>query len=281
MRKVIWLTVMLLCLMAGIGNRLACATWDELAASATGGGVSNDAGNSGRPSLALDSSGRPHIAWWNYSGGGNWEIYYRYWNPFGGTTTTTTTTSTTTTSTTTTTETTTTTTTTTTSTSSSTTTTTTEPTTTTTETTTTTSSTTTTTTIPPNNPPDCSGAYPSLSEVWPSNHKMVSVNILGVTDPDGDPVTITITGITQDEPTREKKKDKHCPDGAGVGTNTAQVRAEREGDGNGRVYEISFKASDGKGGECTGSVTVCVPHDQRPGHVCVDDGQVYDSTVCP
>ncbi|HLG29265.1 MAG TPA: hypothetical protein VI387_03565, partial [Candidatus Brocadiales bacterium] len=132
-----------------------------------------------------------------------------------------------------------------------------------------------------NNPPDCSGAYPSLLEIWPPDHKMVSVNILGVTDPDGDPVTITITGITQDEPLNGLGDGDTCPDGAGVGSSTAQVRAERSGHGNGRVYEISFKASDGKGGECTGSVTVCVPHDKRPGHVCVDDGQVYDSTVYP
>ncbi|MCZ6635164.1 MAG: hypothetical protein O7G87_17330 [bacterium] len=40
----------------------------------------------------------------------------------------------------------------------------------------------------------------------------------------------------------------------------AQVRAERQGGkgkpGNGRVYKISFVASDGKGGACAASVTV-------------------------
>ncbi len=46
----------------------------------TGGGVSNNSGDSVFPSLALDSSGNPHIAW-NDSSGGNVEIYYRYWNP--------------------------------------------------------------------------------------------------------------------------------------------------------------------------------------------------------
>ena len=65
----------------------------------------------------------------------------------------------------------------------------------------------------------------------------------------------------------------------------AHVRAERQGGkgqgkggpGNGRVYEISFVASDGKGGTCPASVTVCVPHDQGKGSACVDDGQLYDA----
>jgi hypothetical protein len=59
----------------------------------------------------------------------------------------------------------------------------------------------------------------------------------------------------------------------------AQVRSERSGLGNGRVYEISFTASDGVGGECQGSVFVCVPHDQSGKDCeCIDDGQIYDAT---
>ena len=54
---------------------------------------------------------------------------------------------------------------------------------------------------PPNDPPACSGAYADPMLLRPANHKMVPVSILGVTDPDGDPVTITITMITSDEPT--------------------------------------------------------------------------------
>jgi hypothetical protein len=134
-----------------------------------------------------------------------------------------------------------------------------------------------------NRPPDCSAAAPSLDEIWPPNHKFVPVTITGVTDPDGDPVTIAITGIFQDEPLDTLGDGSFEPDGiiSDDGT-TAFLRAERSGTkkvpGNGRVYRIEFTATDGNGGECTGTVTVCVPHDQRPGHVCVDDGTTVDST---
>jgi hypothetical protein len=128
-----------------------------------------------------------------------------------------------------------------------------------------------------NAPPVCSKAASSLTEIWPPNHKMTDIEIVGVTDPDDDSIDITINSITQDEPVKGKS-DKTAPDGDGVDTSAAQVRAERNGNGNGRVYEISFVASDNRGGECEGSVKVCVPHDMRPNHNCVDDGQNYDST---
>lgn len=135
----------------------------------------------------------------------------------------------------------------------------------------------------PNKPPHCEDAVPSISEIWPPNHKMVDISILGVTDPDGDPITINVTKITQDEPVNTLGDGNFEPDGAGLGTSVAQVRAERSGTprvpGNSRVYVISFTADDGNGGMCEGSVRVCVPHDQRRGHTCIDDGQFYDSVT--
>jgi len=128
-------------------------------------------------------------------------------------------------------------------------------------------------------PPDCGGAAASVSKIWPPNHKWVNIGILGVVDPDGDPVTITITGITQDEPVIGQGSGNTVPDGDGIGTSMARVRAECSGLGNGRVYKISFDADDGKGGVCSGSVNVCVPHDAGKGHECADDGQLYDSTA--
>jgi hypothetical protein len=133
--------------------------------------------------------------------------------------------------------------------------------------------------MPQDRPPDCSKAAASPNILWPPNHKLQDIAITGVTDPDGDPVTLVVTAITQDEPLNGLGDGDTCPDGFGVGTPQAQVRAERSGLGNGRVYKIAFTANDGKGGSCTGTVAVGVPHDKKD--TPVDDGQIYDSTKCP
>jgi hypothetical protein len=138
-------------------------------------------------------------------------------------------------------------------------------------------------TIAANKPPVCTAAYADPGLLWSPNHQFVAIDILGVTDPDGDEVTITVNSIRQDEAVNAKGTGNTCPDGQGVGTSTAQVRAERAGPpaGNGRVYQIGFTADDGAGGSCTGTVRVGVPHDKRPGGTPYDDGPKYDSTTCP
>jgi len=136
-----------------------------------------------------------------------------------------------------------------------------------------------------NNPPDCSGAHAKDPVLWPPSHKLEPVEIEGVTDPDGDPISITAYAITQDEALDANGDGETCADGD-ITDAQAYVRAERTGDpenpGNGRVYVISFVAVDSRGGKCSGQVTVCVPHDMGMGDTCVDDGQLYDSLGdCP
>ncbi|HEX6899194.1 MAG TPA: MopE-related protein [Thermoanaerobaculia bacterium] len=132
-----------------------------------------------------------------------------------------------------------------------------------------------------NEAPNCGGAAATpFTVLWEPNHKYVPIAITGVTDPDGDPVTITIANVFQDEPANDVGDGSTCPDASGTGTSTVQVRAERSGKRDGRVYHIRFQAADGRGGTCTGEVTVCVPHDRKPGATCVDEGALFDSTVC-
>jgi len=117
-------------------------------------------------------------------------------------------------------------------------------------------------TITANRPPDCTAAVADPDELWPPNHKMKDVNIGGITDPDGNPISIVVTSITQDEPL----------DTYGDGST--------QPDGDGRVYHISSVASDGAGGECGSTVSVCVPHDKgKKGNVCVDGGPLFDSVT--
>lgn len=129
-----------------------------------------------------------------------------------------------------------------------------------------------------NLPPDCTGAVPSADDLWPPNHKLAPVSVLGVTDPDGDPVLVTVTAIAQDEPTDAMGDGTTCPDASGIGTGEASLRVERAGPGDGRVYHIAFAGDDGRGGTCTGEVEVCVRHDRRPGGTCGDGGPLFDST---
>ena len=119
--------------------------------------------------------------------------------------------------------------------------------------------------------------------IWPPNHKLVEVNIEGVTDADAEynNVTLQITGVTQDEPVNGGGDGDTGPDAViqdNSETDSVLIRAERSGNNNGRVYQVNFTASDSFE-SCDGSVTVGVPHDRKD--TPVDDGQNFDSTQLP
>jgi hypothetical protein len=123
-----------------------------------------------------------------------------------------------------------------------------------------------------NNTPACELARAVPDVLWPPNHKLVSVSVEGVSDPQGNPVTIRVTRVTQDEPVGDSAPDAVLQ-GEGL-----LLRAERDGSGgNGRVYMVHFTATAPGRTACTGTVKVIVP-DGGSGDA-VDDGQVYDSTA--
>ncbi|WP_418316204.1 LamG domain-containing protein [Piscinibacter sakaiensis] len=131
---------------------------------------------------------------------------------------------------------------------------------------------------PSNAAPVCTNATPTTAMLWPPNHHFTPISLNGVSDADGDSVVITIDGIRQDE--KVKGPGKKHPDAHGVGTSIAQLRAERDGKGDGRVYHVAFTASDGNGGSCQGTVKVGVPHDQgKNGGPPIDGGPLFDSTL--
>jgi hypothetical protein len=135
---------------------------------------------------------------------------------------------------------------------------------------------------PSSTPINCDGAALSQGVIWPPDHRMVQENIYGVTtDSTLMPMTIVINSIYQDEPVDARGSGNTAPDGSGVGTSTAYVRAERSGPGTGRIYIISFTATDGGGGQCSGTLLANVPHDQGQGYTPVDTGQRFDSTMVP
>ena len=118
-------------------------------------------------------------------------------------------------------------------------------------------------------------ATASVTELWPPRHEMVPIEIVGVTDPAGAEFEQQIVGVSSDEPV-SGPGSAHDPDAQIVGGARVLLRSERQGDGNGRVYEIRFSATNDHG-SCMGSVQVSVPHD-RSGEDATDDGQLYDPT---
>jgi hypothetical protein len=125
--------------------------------------------------------------------------------------------------------------------------------------------------------PVCDGVA-STGVIWPPDHSMVAETIIGVTDDPAVQVTIQITGIQQDEPVLTQGSGNTQPDGVIQGS-TAYVRAERAGPGTGRLYFISYTATDTVGYSCTGTVQVQVPHDQGQGITPIDTNNRYDSTM--
>jgi hypothetical protein len=115
--------------------------------------------------------------------------------------------------------------------------------------------------------PNCSGATASIP-AGPNNGSFQVVTISGVVDPDGGPVTITVTDIKQDEPI-----GTNCPDAV---LGVAKVRRETvEPEGDGRVYTITFTATDDEGQSTECTATVCVPKTGESS--CVNQGAVYNS----
>jgi REJ domain len=125
-----------------------------------------------------------------------------------------------------------------------------------------------------NDPPVCTLAQPSVASLWPPNHTMVPVTILGVTDPNNQAVTITFPAVTQDEPVNGLGDGDTSPDAA-VSGNQILLRAERAGTGNGRVYQVQFTATDDQGGSCSGTVKVSVPHSKKD--QAIEGPQLYNS----
>ena len=125
-----------------------------------------------------------------------------------------------------------------------------------------------------NTPPTLLNARADTPVLWPPDHRLVPVHILGVVDANGN-ASITITGVTQDEATNGLGDGDTAVD-AFINGDTVQLRAERSGRGNGRVYHIHFTASDVEG-SVSGVVTVSVPHDKKT-DAAIDGGELFNST---
>ena len=130
---------------------------------------------------------------------------------------------------------------------------------------------------------------PTPIEIWPPNHKYQRVRLADCVTKvvDGLPGHARhrqrrqITRVTSDEVEDDKLGGANsgdgntCDDIVITGDTSVDVRAERMGDGSGRVYTIYFDVRDGQGNTTTRAAGESVPHDQGRGDVVVADECAY------
>lgn len=122
----------------------------------------------------------------------------------------------------------------------------------------------------------------AVNSLWPPNHQFVDVGLTfsaaDVCDPN---LTYAVT-VTSDEDAATAPGSggpKHCPDAIVGADGSVQLRSERAGGFDGRVYVINVRATDSCGNVGLCQVPVRVPKSASSGPA-VDSGQAYDAQTC-
>jgi HYR domain len=125
--------------------------------------------------------------------------------------------------------------------------------------------------------------------LWSPNHQYETFDVTDLVtsvsdncDPGVGIGSVVITSVSSDE------SDNANADGNTINDiviaadcKSVQLRSERKGDGNGRVYTITMQVTDTSGNTSTATVIVTVPHSQN-GSPAVDDGPAHTvSSGCP
>jgi hypothetical protein len=121
---------------------------------------------------------------------------------------------------------------------------------------------TTTVTVVDTTPPRIDSVRANPATLWPPNHKLVPVRVIpGVFDVCDAAPACRILSVSSSEPVTGKG-DNTSPDWEVTGDLSVDLRAERSGNGNGRVYTVKVECVDDSGNASRGIGTVKVPHDQ-------------------
>ncbi len=98
------------------------------------------------------------------------------------------------------------------------------------------------------------------SSLWPGNHKMKDVVINYNTWDNCGSVTSALT-VSSNEPVNGTGDGDTSPDWVILDNHHLQLRAERAGSGNDRIYTVTISSVDASGNTATKTVDIIVPHD--------------------
>jgi hypothetical protein len=119
--------------------------------------------------------------------------------------------------------------------------------------------------------------------MWPPNHKFwtitAEIEVEDVCDPDPQVELVSISSNEQANGNGDGNTSNDIRD-ADFGTDDREfmLRAERAGGGDGRIYTITYRATDCDGNAAEDSAEVRVPHD-RGGTADAGDGFTFDGTA--
>ena len=103
-------------------------------------------------------------------------------------------------------------------------------------------------------------ASASPQRLWPPNHRYVTVQASVAVADDRDPSpSVELVSVTSNEPDDGVDDGSTTNDVVVVDDDTFRLRAERSGSGTGRVYTITYRATDACGNESVETTTVEVP----------------------
>jgi hypothetical protein len=111
-------------------------------------------------------------------------------------------------------------------------------------------------------PPVISGYSVDPATLGPPNHKMKDVKVNYTIRDNCTGVVSTVLSVSSNEPVDGLGDGDTAPDWKIIDNHHVQLRAERAGNGTGRIYTITIKATDAAGNVSTQTVTVSVPLDQ-------------------
>jgi hypothetical protein len=109
--------------------------------------------------------------------------------------------------------------------------------------------------------PVISGVSATPNSLWPPNHKMWTVNVSYSAIDHCGPVQCSLS-VSSNEPLDSIGDGHTASDWTVVDAHRVQLRAERQGPGDGRVYTITVSCTDAAQNLATATATVTVPHDR-------------------